>query len=76
MKKTQGYFITHCDNPECDLGSFYYKCPVCKKNNIDYDIWWKQDNILCGESYDIECEECHETLKVIFSDTIYQVIEK
>lgn len=32
MKKTEGYFIPHCEDENgepCGLGSFYYECPIC-----------------------------------------------
>ena len=60
----QAYFIQHCDLPECDLGTFEYVCPKCEKYIIDYEIWWKEDNIWKGEEVNFQCPECGELLTV------------
>ena len=66
--KTKAYFIPHCDNETCDLGTFQYICPHCNKNVIDYEVWWQQDNILTGTSEFFKCEECYEPLTVEWDD--------
>lgn len=63
-KKTEAYFIPHCDNETCDLGVFQYTCPQCNKTVSDYDVWWKQDDILIGNPETFNCEECSESLTV------------
>ena len=45
MKKTEAYFMSHCDNETCDLGVFQYTCTHCSKVVNDYEVWWKQDDI-------------------------------
>lgn len=64
MESGEAYFINHCDLPECDLGTFEYKCPECKKYVIDYEIWWKQDEIWDGKKLNFKCPECGEELIV------------
>lgn len=55
-------FIPHCDNDHCDLGSFQYKCPKCGCNNVDFDMWWKIDELHHGSVIDLNCEFCKEAL--------------
>lgn len=64
MKKTEAYFIQHCDNETCDLGAFQYTCPHCNETVSDYDVWWKQDDILIGTPEVFKCEKCGESLTV------------
>lgn len=64
-KKTEATFIPHCDNENCDLGIFQYTCPKCNKTVSDYDVWWKQDDILIGNPETFNCEECSESLTVV-----------
>lgn len=61
-------FIPHCDDDHCNLGSFQYICPACKKKNIDYDIWFKIDDIHHGLILDILCEHCFDKLSVYYDD--------
>lgn len=60
----EAYFIGHCDNPGCDLGTFEYKCPTCLKYICDYEIWWQQDEIYYGRKISFKCSECEEVLIV------------
>jgi hypothetical protein len=64
---TEAYFINHCDEPSCCIGSFEYTCPNCKKNKNDYDIFYMQDKIHNG-SHIFKCEECKISLKVEWVD--------
>ena len=65
MSKTEAYFIPHCDNPTCDLGAFQYTCPYCNKTISDYEIWWKQDDLLTGIPETFKCGNCGKSLKYI-----------
>jgi len=63
--RTEAYFIPHCeDNPECDLGSFWYKCPNCGKSTDDYEIWWEEDDIWKGRPFNFQCPYCETALIV------------
>lgn len=62
--KTEAYFIGHCDDENCDLGSFDYTCPCCGKFNVDYDVWWKADEIYGGTIHKFECDKCKANLVV------------
>ena len=62
--RTEGNFIPHCDYNDCDLGTFQYTCPNCNKENNDYDVWWKQDDILTKIVDDFNCEKCNVSLSV------------
>ena len=64
MKKKEAYFIQHCDNETCDLGAFQYTCPHCNETVSDYEVWWKQDDILTGTPEIFKCEKCSESLTV------------
>lgn len=64
MKKTEAYFIPHCDNGTCDLGRFQYTCPHCTNTVNDYVIWWKEDDILIGNPLTFKCEKCGTPLTV------------
>ena len=64
MKKTEAYFISHCENEACDLGIFQYTCPHCKKTVSDYKVWWKQDDIWSGKPEVFDCKECGKLLTV------------
>jgi DNA-directed RNA polymerase subunit RPC12/RpoP len=72
--KTEAYFMSHCDdNSECDLGCFWYTCPVCGKRIDDYDVWWKRDEIMDGTPEKFECEECKTQLIVKWDSYQYYV---
>ncbi len=64
MKKTEAYFIPHCDNENCDLGEFYYTCPSCNRSSIDNGMWWKQYDIREGNQEIFKCDKCDELLMV------------
>jgi len=52
--------VPHCENPECDLGSAQFTCPVCFKHQKKFDdVWW-----LAYESNNIntECDNCKAKL--------------
>lgn len=69
MKPTEGSFIPHCDDLSCDLCSFWYECPRCNKNNIDYDFWWNMDYFYSLDDFvgEITCEHCREKLFVMYN---------
>lgn len=58
MIKGEAYFINHCDDENCDLGSFDYVCPSCGKYCVDYDIWWKSDEVYSGKVINFNCLKC------------------
>lgn len=62
--KTEAHFVSHCDHESCDLGSFEYTCPKCNSIIIDYEVWWKQDEIYYGNIHEFNCEECKMKLNV------------
>ena len=81
MKKTEGYFINHCEDENgapCGLGSFNYECPECGKWSDDYDIWYKDDDLYKGEKIEFKCEKCKVDLITFFDteDTSYYIIKK
>jgi hypothetical protein len=39
-------------------------CPHCNATVSDYDVWWKQDDILIGTPEVFKCEKCGESLTV------------
>ena len=71
-KKTEATFIPHCDTETCDLGTFQYTCTHCNKTVSDYDVWWKQDDILIGNPETFNCEECRESLTVEWGSEEYK----
>lgn len=77
MNKSEGYFVGHCDDEYCDLGSFEYTCPCCEKYNTNYEIWWEEDNIYSGINYIFNCDNCNEELNVYWDkNEIEYIIEK
>ena len=57
-------FISHCDDPHCDLGSANFNCPLCGGRNVDYGkLWWSKD---MGNGYNFKktCEKCNETFEL------------
>lgn len=62
--KTEAYFIPHCDDENCCLGTFEYECPCCQKSISDTSIWWHQDNIYNGKNKTFNCGNCKESLIV------------
>lgn len=70
--ETEGVFICHCDDPPCELGVFEYSCPACKKNQTDFDVWWKQDEIWDGLHYEFKCESCGRPLVVSYNKAEYE----
>lgn len=65
-KQTEAYFIEHCDNENCCLGSFNYTCPCCDESIIDYEIWWLDFEIWSGKNHNFNCENCNEKLIVFY----------
>lgn len=76
MKTTEAYFIEHCYDELCTLGSFDYKCTECDKYLSDYDIWWKDDSIYMGEIVKFQCEICKEKLMVYWDKENRQYLVK
>lgn len=72
--KTEAYFIGHCDEPGCDLGSFDYTCPSCNKDSSDYDVWWKEDEIYKGTPELFKCQKCLVELKVTYDQEENEMI--
>lgn len=72
MKPGEAHFIEHCDEPGCDLGTFEYICPVCGKYNVDYEIWWEEDNIWRGNKFSFKCPVCEKDLTVEWDTENYE----
>lgn len=64
----EAFFVPHCDD-YCGLGSFQFHCPHCDKWNEDYDMWWKQDELIEGVVHTLCCEDCKEILHVAYEKT-------
>jgi len=64
---TEANFIRHCDHTMCDLGRFVYECPKCMDIVADFEIWWLEDEIYRGRTYEFECINCHEKLNVSYN---------
>lgn len=77
MDKAEGYFVGHCDDEDCVFGAFEYTCPCCETYNIDYQVWWEQENISCDTFHEFNCDNCNEELKVYFdNDEFEYIVEK
>lgn len=63
------YFIPHCDNDNCDLGSLGYRCTHCNLEGNEYEVWWLQNDIFQGLTQIFECEHCKKKLKIYFDET-------
>lgn len=75
MKVIGANFIRHCDNESCDLGAFQYTCPNCNKVTSDYEIWWKQDDIMYNELNVIfDCSSCKASLTAYWSDDEFECL--
>jgi len=81
MKKTEAYFIDHCEDENgtpCGLGRFNYECPECGKWGDDYDVWYKDMELYKGEKVGFKCENCGVDLMTSWDGEEYQyyVIKK
>lgn len=76
MEPGEAYFFEHCDEPGCDLGTFEYVCPECKGFTIDYEVWWKEDDIWKGEVVKFKCEKCGAELTVEWDKENYCFVVK
>ena len=78
MEKGEAYFIEHCDLPNCDLGTFEYVCPECGRHVVDYEVWWKEDDIWKGEIVPFKCLMCGKELFVEWDkdELIFKVIKQ
>lgn len=58
-------FVSHCDEPSCDLGYVEYACPACGRPGADYgDCWFERDRLWAREveGVDFACEHCEAPL--------------
>lgn len=51
-------FIKHCDDYDCDLGTFDFICPKCDSFVSDTTVWWKQDWL----PHEFNCPKCKTRL--------------
>ena len=56
------YFVQHCDDENCTLGTLEFGCPICNKNNVNYDNFYDDDKLYRGEIIELRCEHCKENL--------------
>lgn len=70
--KEEALFIPHCDNPRCELGTFEFTCPSCKKYIVDYKVWWEQDEIYQGQPHNFNCVKCSRGLIVEYDKNEYE----
>lgn len=63
-KRTEAYFVEHCDEPGCDLGAFHYECPCCGNKDRDFDVWWERDEVYGGKDFEFDCSKCEKKLVV------------
>ena len=61
---TCAYFIEHCDDENCSLGTFEYDCPLCNKHGVDYEVFYEDMEIYRGNVVDFDCEHCKNKLAV------------
>jgi hypothetical protein len=75
MKRTEAYYISHCDEYNCDMGKFEYTCPACGRLDHNYDtLWSEHDSILEGEIVDFLCEYCKVPLKIYYDKEEFEYI--
>lgn len=64
-----GYMVAHCEEFDCDMGSFNYDCPQCEKGQISlepehYPEWYTQywdprvDIEEFTFKFDVGCKDC------------------
>lgn len=63
--RENAFFTPHCDDVECDLGYFHSTCLKCEKPLMDYDIWWRKEEILSGKELKINCHHCQADLLIL-----------
>lgn len=60
-------WVTHCDDPSCDLGTFQYRCPVCRRWGKEYEVWWRfNDVVLNDQRVQFDCERCDSKLEAYY----------
>ena len=62
--KQKAYFIQHCDDPDCTLGTLEFDCPKCNKHNVNYDNYYDDDKLYKGEIVELNCEHCDSELYI------------
>ena len=60
----EGFFVPHCDDAECGLGTFKSTCLNCDRPIMDYDIWWRKDEVLNGREVELTCRWCEKELNI------------
>jgi Zn finger protein HypA/HybF involved in hydrogenase expression len=68
MKTSEAYFIPHCDDEFCTLGTLEFGCPSCGKHNVNYDNYYDDELLYKGEKIHLECEHCNEPLSIELID--------
>jgi len=58
------YFLSHCDEADCGLGTFNYECPHCLVVQVDYNLWFEQDRVYAGEHVCGACPSCSKEIFV------------
>lgn len=70
----EAFFIRHCEEPCCDLGTLEYICPNCNENQRDFSVWWEEDEIYHGAIINFQCEDCQCNLSVKYNPDEYEYI--
>jgi predicted RNA-binding Zn-ribbon protein involved in translation (DUF1610 family) len=66
LTTTEPQFVTHCDEPSCDLGRVEYECPACGKSCDDYgELWWGRDKVYAGKVVRFACSRCDAKLAML-----------
>lgn len=72
----KAYFIQHCDDPDCSLGTLEFDCPNCNEHNVNYENFYDDDKLYRNELIDLNCEHCDSrlTIRMIDYENIVEVI--
>lgn len=64
----EAYFIQHCDDENCSLGTLEFDCPICSKHNVNYDNFYDDDKLYRGDKVELICEHCKKELIIEYVD--------
>jgi transcription elongation factor Elf1 len=64
MIVTEAFWVPHCDDHSCDLGTFDYTCPACDIDISSCHLWWNHEDPV----FSFKCRRCGAKLKTVYDE--------